>query len=227
MPDLLTRRDRFLLCRRCGLLMPLALPGFTPALDRDDAAELAAFQAAHEAHGIEIAERTAERATADRPLWDPMVTRWFTVAAGSDTLTVRSWRADADLPRRYELATAGPPALNVWVDVDEPLLRRALDRHFFPHVLREVQRDAVVAAVRALVTPLDPDEVDIAFDDTALPDTGIGPFPPACAARLLAVCREVFDPVSFERADSFIRAHSGPDGALAVRVHRAPTPRAA
>lgn len=221
MPELPGRRDRFLLCRRCGLLTPLAVPGFDPEHDADDAAELTAFRAAHEAHGIEAAERTGERAAVDRPVWDPMATRWFAVNAGGEVLAVRSWRPELDAARRYELALGGPPPLTVWVDVDEPLLRRALDRHFYPHVIRDAQLDAFVAAVRELVATLDPDAVEIAFDDAALPDTGIGSLPAPVCERLLALCTTLFDSASLERADSFVRAHSGPDGALAVRVHRA------
>ncbi len=227
MPERPGRRDQFLLCRACGRLTPLSLPGFDPAHD-EDAAELAAFRAAHEAHGIILAERSGDRAAVDRPVWDPMATRWFTVAtAGSELLAVRSWRPHAEGPRHYELVQGGPPPLTVWVDVDEPLLRRALDRHFYPHVISDAQLDAMIAAVRTILAPLDPEAVDIAFDDAALPDTGIGALPEPCAARLLDVCRTLFDPVSFERADSFVREHAGPDGALAVRVHRALTSRAA
>ncbi|MBX3024446.1 hypothetical protein KF840_06000 [bacterium] len=220
------RRDAFLLCRHCGLLTPLA-PSAPWASTDDDASELAAFRAAHAAHGVEAALRCDELARTDRPAWDPLATRWFTVAVGAELLTVRSSRRALDDPRQYEIAAAGSPPTSSWVDVDEALLRRALDRHFYPHVIHPMEVDAFVGTVRELLAPLDPAEIDIAFDDPTLPDAGIGPFPAALVERLVERCATLFDAVALERAHSFIRDHRAEDGALAVRVHRALVTRAA
>ena len=220
------RRDAFLLCRRCGALMPLSPSAPWPASD-DDAAELASFRAAHDVHDVEMAERIDEPARTDRPAWDPLATRWFQVAAGRDLLVVRSSRVSIDEPRQYHLASGGLPPTASWIDVDEPLLRRALDRHFYPHVIRPAQLDAFVTTVRDLLAPVDPSEIDIAFDDPTLPDAGIGPFPAGLAEHLVERCTTLFDPVGLERARSFIRDHRAEDGALAVRVHRVLITRAA
>ena len=220
-------RDAFLLCRRCGVLMPTDSCAPWRTADGDAAAELATFRAEHDEHGIESAERVDERVRIDRPVSDPFATRWFQVAAGADVLAVRSWRVTIDDPRRYELADGGLPPLSSWVDVDEALLRRALDRHFYPHVIRPAQLEAFVSTVRDLLAPVDPAEIDIAFDDPSLPDAGIGPFPAPLADDLMARCAALFDPVGIERARSFIRDHRAEDGALAVRVHRALITRAA
>jgi hypothetical protein len=219
------RRD-YLLCRRCGVLIPLAPSAPWPTTD-EDVTELAAFRAAHEGHAIEAVQRRDELARTDRPAWDPLATRWFEVAVGGELLTVRSTRDSVDEPRQYQLASAGGPAPSSWVDVDEALLRRALDRHFYPHVIRPGQLDAFVSTVRDLVAPLDPAAIDIAFDDPTLPDAGIGAFPAALAEQLVARCADLFDPIGLERARSFIRDHRTEDGALAVRVHRVLVTRAA
>lgn len=219
------RRD-YLLCRRCGILYALNPSAPWPATE-EDAADLARFRAAHDDHGLETAVRLDQPAHTDRPAWDPLATRWFDVAVGGELLTVRSVRADLDEPRQYQVAGDGPPRASSWIDVDEPLLRRALDRHFYPHVIRSTEIDAFVATVRDLLAPLDPAEIDIAFDDPALPDAGIGAFPPPLAAQLVARCAELFDAVAFERARSFVRDHRAEDGALAVRVHRVLVTRAA
>ena len=220
------RRDAFLLCRRCGALMPLAPNAPWPASD-DDAAELALFRAAHDAHGVEVAERSDEPARTDRPAWDPLATRWFQIATGRDLLVVRSSRISIDEPRQYQLASGGLPPTTSWIDIDEPLLRRALDRHFYPHVIRPAQLDAFVTTLRDLLAPVDPAEIDIAFDDPTLPDAGIGPFPAGLAEHLVERCTTLFDPIGLERARSFIRDHRAEDGALAVRVHRVLITRAA
>ena len=219
-------RQSFLLCRACAVLTPLA-PGAPWPDDEESAADLAAFREVHAAHGLETAERLAEPARVDRPLWDPLATRWFQVVAGADVLVVRSARTSVDEPRYYELIPGELPPVTTWVDVDEPLLRRALDRHFYPHVIRPAEMEAFVAAVRELLAPVDPTEIDIAFDDPALPDAGIGPFPIALADHLIERCSELFDPIGQERARTFVHDHRLEDGALAVRVHRVLVTRAA
>lgn len=214
------RRDVFLLCRACAALLPLDPLG--PWRDTDDeaAAEIAAFQACHAAHGVEIAERLDEPARVDRPVWDPLATRWFQVAVAGERLGVRSHRTTLDDARRYEIVASELPPVSTRIDVDEPLLRRALDRHFYPQVIRPAELEAFITAVRELLAPVDPAEIDIAFDDPALPDAGIGPFPPALAQDLIARCASLFDPIGLERARSFVEDHRAEDGALAVRVHR-------
>lgn len=219
--------DRFLLCRACGAAIALLDLGRWPDEEDDTAAETAAFRAAHAAHGVELATRLDDRALVDAPVWDPMATRWFHVAAGSDRLTVRSWRTGIDEPRRYELTGAGPPPATTHVEVDEALLRRALDRHFYPHVIRAAQVDTFVAAVRELLAPLEPESVAIAFDDPRLPDAGIGPLPAPLVAALLLRCERQFEGFELERARSFVRDHAREDGALAVRVRREVATRAA
>ena len=219
-------RGAFLLCRRCHVLTQLA-PSAPWAPSDDDLAELSAFRAEHEAHGLEAAYRVNELARTDRPAWDPMATRWFAVDAGGDLLLVRSERAAFDEPRLYLLAEDGGPATSSRVDVDEPLLRRALDRHFYPHVIRPAQLDAFIITVRDLLAPVDPAQIDIAFDDPTLPDAGIGAFPVTLAEHLAERCATLFDPIALERARSFIRDHRAEDGALAVRVHRTLVVRAA
>jgi hypothetical protein len=220
-------RESFLLCRPCAALLPLAPLGPWHDTDAEAAAELAAFQAVHAAHGIETAERVDEPARIDRPAWDPLATRWFQVATDGDVLVVRSSRTSAEAPRRYELTPDALPPIRSRVDVDEPLLRRALDRHFFPHVIRPAELEAFVSTVRELLAPVDPAEIDTAFDDPSLPDAAIGPFPPGLAEHLIERCATFLDPVGLERARSFVRDHRAEDGALAVRVHRILVTRAA
>jgi len=219
--------DRFLLCRRCAAVLAVLDVGRLPDEAADAAAESAAFTLAHTAHGIDTATRLDDRALVDAPVWDPMATRWFQVAAGGERLTVRSWRNALDEPRQYEVAHARPPASHTYVEVDEALLRRALDRHFYPHVIRAAQIDAFVASVRELLEPLEADRIAIAFDDARLPDTGIGPLPAPVIGALLVRCEEQFAGFELDRARSFVTDHAPEDGALAVRVRRVMAPRAA
>lgn len=217
----------FLLCRRCNVLHPMASAEDPIFADDEAGAELHAFRAAHAAHGLDAVERIPEDALFDRPTADPMATRWFHVAAGCDVLLVRSWRATIDEPRRYELEATAPAVEAPVVDIDELLLRRSLDRHFFPHALRPAMLERFVETVRQLVERLDGGEVEISFDDVTVPNAGIGPLPDALCEALLARCHDGFDVWELERLRSFISAHRHEDGALAVRVRRTVVPRAA
>ncbi len=219
--------DAFLLCHRCGILQPLRTPGPWPEPDPEAAGDLAAFRGAHEAHGLAEAIRLNERGFTDRPPAEPMATRWFRVAAGDDVLAVRSWRTSIDEPRLYAVDAAGLPDVAECVDVDEALLRRALDRHFYPHVIRSGQLDAFCQAVRGLLEPLDPHAVETSFDDPTLPDAAIGPFPAGLRGALLERCTPLFAPAELDRLRGFVADHGREDGALAVRVRRVLISRAA
>jgi hypothetical protein len=206
--------DAFLLCRHCGLLHALAVDA-----DDDASQDLDDFRAAHAGHRLEEARRVADSALFDAPAWDPMATRWFRVAAGTDLLHVRSWRTSIEEPRRHALVS-GPPPASDRIEIDEALLRRALDRHFYPQAVRPAKVERFIDTVRALLVELDPRAVATSFDDPELPNTGIGPFPNLLRDTLFRRCTPIFDGWELERMRSFIEAHRFEDGALAVRVRR-------
>ena len=208
--------ESFLLCRHCGVLHPVSIDS---SADEDAAQDLAAFREEHEAHVLEDAQRLEDPALFDGPTWDPMSTRWFRVAAGADVLIVRSWRTSIDEPRRHELTASAPHAAGC-IEVDEPLLRRAFDRHFYPHAVRPAKLERFVHTVHELIADLDPAEVETSFDDVTLPNASIGPFPDELCDALLNRCTPIFDDWEMERVRSFIADHRLEDGALAVRVRR-------
>jgi len=206
--------NTYLLCRDCSELHPLC------RADDDDAAlDLAEFRAAHAPHDLAEAQRVADSALFDAPPWDPMGTRFFRVTVGSLLLDVRSWRESIDEPLQYELVSAAPASTET-IDVDAPLLRRALDRHFFPHALRPLKVERFVDIVNELLGTLDPATAETSFDDPTLPNAGIGPFPPTLCDVLLDRCTPIFDTWEMGRVGSFIEDHRFEDGALAIRVRR-------
>ena len=207
--------DVFLLCRRCGTLysLPVRSDG------DDDLQDLATFRAAHEAHGLEETRVVPDSLHFDGPTSDPMSVRWFRVRAATDELQVRSWRISIDEPRCHRVERLLPPPAE-HIDVDLPLLRRAFDRHFYPHAVRPSKVDRFTRAVTELVGDLDPAAVTIAFDDVDVPNASLGPFPAELCEPLLRRCTQFLDAWELEQVRRFIAEHRGPDGALAVRVRR-------
>jgi hypothetical protein len=208
--------EMFLFCRECAVLHPI---GALHADDDDAALDLAEFRSGHEAHGLEQARCVPDSAVYDAPAWDPMATRWFRVAVGSELLQVRSWRASIEEPRRHEIATA--PAISAErVEIDARLLRHALDRHFYPHALRPAKVERFIDTICALLATVDPAATATTFDDPSVPNASIGPFPARLCDTLLNRCSPIFDAWELERVASFIENHRFEDGALAIRVRR-------
>ncbi len=212
----------YLLCRRCRLLHPLERDDVASS-DPDQMAvqfDLDLFRVEHAAHDIEVATRRTISSVGDRPAWDPMAMTWFQVATGHDELLVRAWRPSIELPRRFEVEVTAPPDVRSLVEIDTPLLFRALDRHFFPHALRPRKVEAFAALVHDLIGRLDPEAVETSFDDAAYPNAAIAPFPAHLCETLLVQCTTIFDASELERVAHFIEANRREDGCLALRVHR-------
>ena len=215
---------RLLLCRHCGVLHPLGLDGVDggSAEAHEFAVELQLFRSAHAPHLLDLVTRLPAPAIADRPVWDPMATIWFHVAAGSEVLWVRSWRLSIEAARQHEVVT-GPPAMaRARVEVDAWLLRRALDRDFYPHAIRPHKLDRFVGLVQGLISQLDPAALDTSFDDAELPNASIAPFPDSLCAALLRGCADIFDDWELVKVAQFIDAHRHDVGALALRVSTEP-----
>jgi hypothetical protein len=212
---------RFLLCRSCAVLHPLdSTDDGGDAENRDaDARELRIFEAEHAGHVLEEALRTSPSSTLDHPAWDPMATLWFFVRSGSDEILVRAGRESIEDPRSYCVEPEPPHAEEV-VEIDAALVRRALDRHFFPHAIPARKLDRFVDLLRDLVGGINAAAVEISFDDPSFADAGIAPVPDPLCRILLEHSASIFDPWELERLAEFIAAHRREDGALALRVHR-------
>jgi len=220
--------EQFLLCRSCGVLcavdVAMVKPGGPePSLDED----VATFEDTHRHHRIERASRLPTPAVHDRALWDPMGTMWFEVGCGAETLVVRASRESIDSPRSYELVPGSIQLRKSSVEIDEPYLRSALDRHFFPHLLRPTTVDRFVALLRTLAQEAEGTEIETSFDDADDPTIGIAPLPDDLYQQLTARSAEVFEVSEVGRLASFIDTNRFEDGALALRVRNQPAVLAA
>lgn len=216
------RLQTFLLCQSCRTLYPLDLVELDLPTDEAQACaeDLHAFRREHQGHELEIVRRLPGVSTYDRPAWDPMATEWFQVTSGHGTLLVRCWRDSADEPRRRMLQAGPIPPEHSSVEIDLALLRRALDRHFFPHALRARKLEQFLTLVQELIHDIDPASLEIAFDDVEHANASFAPFPDELCDLLLAQCRSVFDETELQRVAEFIDSNRSAVGALAVRVYR-------
>lgn len=207
-----------LLCRECGVLYPL--PPDRPAPEPDEVEDLESFRSTHRHHTLERAHRLAEPVFHDRPPWDPMARAWFQVAVGESALFVCSSRSSIEEPRRHQVCHE-PPQLSLRAEVDEPLLRRALEQHFFPNRISPEKLNAFLDATRRCYAAVDAPCVETSFDDTELPNAEIGPCPLEVAREVRRAACQVFDD-PWERSQllDFIDANTDEYGALAVRVLR-------
>jgi hypothetical protein len=214
--------QRFLLCRSCRLLHPLGVDGLD--LPKEDveafAFELQIFRSEHAEHGVEEAMRLPGPSTHDRRMWDPMASSWFHVTARGDTLLVRGWRTSIDEPRHYSLEPSLPVIETGPVVLEVALVRRALDRHFFPQVVSQRKIDAFVTVASDLVGRLDPTDVQTSYDDADVPNAAIGPLPDDVCDALLLHCAAIFDQWELQRVRRFVEENRNEYGVLAVRVHR-------
>ena len=103
---------------------------------------------------------------------------------------------------------------------DEALLRRALDRHFYPSAVRPSKIDRFVETVRDILAHLPADELETEFDDADEPAVAIGRLPDEGCVALLNRCMNLFDAWELTRVASFIGANRDEYGALALRVRR-------
>lgn len=207
-----------LLCHDCGVLHPLPTAQQNVAAEDED--DLAVFRSEHREHNLERAFRLPDPILHDRPAWDPMARSWFRVAVGEHSMFVCSSRTSIDEPRHHVLCTA-PPAFSLRAEVDEAVLRRSLDRHFFPNRLSVERLNAFVAAARKAYTAVEASCVETSFDDTASANAEIGPCPHEVQRQLREAAERVF-PDDWERGQvlDFIGANTDEYGALAIRILR-------
>jgi hypothetical protein len=216
------RNQPHLLCRDCGVLYLLEpVNADTEAEPEGPSGSAVEFRSAHRGHHLELAHRLDEIAHSDRPLWDPMAVVLFQVLTeGGEVLTVRSARTSIDGPRlqRVVSATGLPSPTQDVIEFDTRLVRRALDRHFFPHSLSTRKLDAFVELLATVTREVPAAALEIAFDDPEHPEASFAPVPDSVCGLLLQRCRDLFDPWELERVIQFIDANRGGDGALALRV---------
>lgn len=213
-----------LLCRDCGVLHPL--PPAEPIPQADDIDDLAIFRSTHRDHTLERAFRLPDPILHDRPAWDPMARAWFRVAVGEHAMFVCSSRTSIDEPRHHEICTT-PPSFSLRTEVDESLLRRALEQHFFPNHLRADRLNAFVSVARRLYAETPGECLETSFDDPDLANAEIAACPLDLCARLRDEASRVFaDGWERDRVGEFIDANVDEYGALAVRVLREINPSA-
>jgi len=212
----------FLACHDCGVLQPIAE---TDAHDSDDAEAamhegFEEFLAGHRTHRTARLHRDGSESRSDRPLWDPMATVTFSATDGDLTYVVTAARTSIDAPRVYRFVPGTLTAPNSEVAIDTADLRRGLDLEFHPHALRPTKLDRFLSAVEEIIGHIDPQALDIAFDDADDPAVSVARMPDAAYRQLVGRCTEIFDAWELSRVTHFLHDNRAEDGLLALRVRR-------
>jgi len=207
-----------LLCRECRVLHPL--PAARPVPDADELLDLETFRSTHSDHTLERAYRLSEPTLHDRPAWDPMARAWFRVSVGESALFVCSSRQSIEEPRRHEVCDT-PPSFSLRTEVDEPVLRRSLERHFVHTSVAAEKMSTFISATRKAFASVDANCVETSYDDPDLANAAIGPCPVEVAHILRRTASSTFE-AARERQQllDFIDANTDEYGALAIRVLR-------
>jgi len=209
-------------CRLCGVavVLPASETQRTTTADIDDDL-VADFLAAHSGHQVTHLHRADDsHIVASGPLWDPMTTVSLQVTDNRNCFVLTSERRSIEEPRRYRFQPGSLAPLPPLVNIDSRDLRRGLDLEFYPHALRRSLVDRFVSVVLELVRRLDPDELDIAFDDANDPSVSIARLPAHAYASLRARSAEIFPPEDLGRVHKFLDENRFEDGLLALRIRR-------
>lgn len=213
---------KLLACHDCGVLQPI---DDASVHSRDDAEAamhegLDEFVARHQTHRTACLQRDGSESTADRPLWDPMATVTFSATDGDLTYVVTAARPSIDAPRVYRFVPGTLTVPTAEVAIDTADLRRGLDLEFQPHALRPTKLDRFLSALEEIIGRIDPEALEIAFDDADDPAVSVAPLPDAAYRQLVGRCTEIFDAWELSRVTHFLHDNRDADGLLALRVRR-------
>jgi hypothetical protein len=212
----------FVACLTCGVLHPCLRrsPTQRDSSEQEASESYQQFRSAHAGHLTSEVHRHDSESFADRPLWDPMASSAFEVTDGWRTYVVISTRTSIEEPRTYRIMPGSIEVHTSDISVDDRDIRRALDYAFYPHAVRGTKIDRFVAALREVISHVEPDELAIAFDAADDPQVSIAPMPEVRYAELLSRCAQIFDGWELSRVSSFLQSNCGEDGLLALRVRR-------
>jgi hypothetical protein len=214
--------DALLACRDCQVLYPVVGTAAADgnAASGEDFDGQQQFTESHVAHRLARFYRHGADSRADRPLWDPMATITFEVTDGHERYVATSTRRSVDAPREYRFARGTLEVRNAEVVIDDGDLRRGLDLRFYPHAVRPTKVDRFIAVLREIVCGIEPDNLDIAFDDADDPAVSIARMPDTVFHALLTRCADIFDSWEMLQVGAFLHENREEDGLLALRVRR-------
>ncbi len=213
----------FLLCRDCRVVHRVyAAHEISEGGVASEAAAIAygQFLVDHRHHPLDRLEHCGTLDHHQGALWDPSRTSLIEVSNGREVFTLRSARDSLDEAPHLEIITGRLEAQPIELSFDEPSLRRALDRHFYPYALRASKVDRFVQIVREVLAMLPAEELDTEFDDADDSEVGIGRLPDQGCVAILELCIDLFDAWELSRVASFVSGNRDEYGALALRIRK-------
>jgi len=213
---------RFIGCQECQVLHPILHDSGRLSGDAQEAAADAfdEFLTAHTAHALIELQRQGSATTSSGPVWDPLARLCFEVSDGQQNLLVTAQRTAIDEPREYRFVSGRLASSAAVVTIEDSNVRRGLDRQFFPHAVRPSKIDSFVGMLREVVSQIDADALEIAFDDAEDPAVSIARFPDESYDEVVTRCFEIFDAAEMSSVSRFLAANRNEDGLLALRVRQ-------
>jgi hypothetical protein len=214
--------NEFIACRECHVLHPVV-----PATDAfaDEAREAVRegyreFIAAHARHSTTALRRHGSASSSTGPLWDPLAALAFEVTDGERTYVVSATRRAIDEPRVYRYVAGVLESPGPTIEIEDSSLRRGLDLELFPYAIRPSKVESFVGILREVVSHIEADALEIAFDDADDPAVSIARMPDASYEELVTRCAKIFDAWELPRVNDFLAANRAEDGLLALRVRQ-------
>jgi hypothetical protein len=213
-------RGTWLFCRDCLIAHRASDADRAPMFGQDGSAQpvddLQTFLRTHEEHAIGALTRTSDRESRSHPRWDPMIRVTVEATDGESSFVIVSGRNDVGSPRRFVVRPGRLVPIEEIAELDETLLRDAVDDALFPYAAPASLLDGFVDRVRTLIdrTPLDDfmlvdeDRVDPTVELAGLPTSIVEPlratlvhiFPKMEAARIVTLLeRELRDEIPVVR----------------------------
>lgn len=219
--------DQFLHCRECDLVFRptpydrvpefrMTSDGYTE-VERDDCM---AFLSAHARHPLRTLRMTGPAPLHEGPLWDPMVTTFWEVSDGAETVVVQGWREQVGEPMRYRLVPGRLVTDQVAVEIPEEDIREQVDRALFPGAAPERKLTAFVDAFKQIVWGIDPRAFEVVYDLPSDPSLHVARLPSWALERLAVHASSIFDRAERERLAPFLAAEGDAWDTLTVLVRQ-------
>lgn len=224
--------DRYIWCRNCDAIhhvtafdrLPVYLSSDGNA-EENPADDWREFMAAHAGHRLEPLTATGSDYSPDGSAFDPMRVRYLEVTNGGETLLLRRSRSSIDEAVRFSVVDGRLVDNGTTLGIQEDAIRKEMKLHFSwapAPPLGDAKINRFIGLFREAIRDVDPAQVRVVeYSDSGA--VAYCPLDAAMAARLVAKCRDHFEPAEWESLRRFIDTHRESDDVMALVKRRVVT----